>query len=197
MEMHDDLAQKIALLEFQIEGMKQRHGSSPELMPDLESLRAGVVTLAQDLHRICHRLHPAILENLGLVAALKFLCAESESLTGLRPKFVYGTVPDHIPADVSLCLYRVVQEALNNIVKHAETKRATVGLHGVRGGIRVVVTDGGCGFDPQSAASGTRLGLLFMAERVKLLGGRCTVRSAPGRGTRVAAFIPLFGRELS
>lgn len=194
-EMHDDLAQNVALLEFQIEAMTRRLRAEPQVVLELESLRGCVAMLAEDVHRICHRLHPVILDNLGLVRGIQFLCEEHTRTSGIKAEFLHGDLPDQLPVNLSLCIYRVVQEALQNVARHSKAPEATVTLHKTRTGIRVVVCDNGCGFDPNAVAAKSRLGLVFASERVKLVGGRCMVCSAPGKGTRISAFVPLSASE--
>jgi signal transduction histidine kinase len=190
-EMHDDLAQKVALLQFQIEGMKRRMISQPEILPELESLRGCVAMLAEDVHRICFRLHPVILDNLGLVRGIEFLCDEHFRTTGVKATFVHHAIPDRLPANIALCLYRVVQEAIQNVAKHSTAKDATVSLRRVGNGIGAEVCDTGQGFDMREAGAKPGLGLVFISERVRMLGGRCTIRSTPGKGTRISVIVPL------
>ena len=196
-EMHDDLAQKVALLEFQIDAMKCKFSQSGRAIDELECLRGSVAALAEDLHRICHRLHPLILDNLGLVAGVEFLCNEHSRMSGIDPEFVCETVPNGVPSNVALCLYRVVQEALNNVHKHASAKQVAVTLRGRAKGIQASVTDSGRGFEVSYGGPKPGLGLIFMCERVNLLGGRSWIRSAPGRGTRIEAFVPLVASDLA
>lgn len=196
-EMHDDLAQKVALLEFQIESMKRKFNQPDGALAELESLRGSVAALAEDLHRICYRLHPVVLDNLGLVAGVEFLCDEYARLSGVIPKFVPETVPDSVPSNVALCLYRVIQEALNNTHKHAGANEVAVLLRGFPNGIRAIVSDSGRGFETNYSGTKSGLGLTFICERVRLLGGRSSVRSAPGRGTRIEVFVPLSSPELA
>ena len=190
-EMHDDLAQKVALLQFQIEGMKRRLISQPQVLPELESLRGCVAMLAEDVHRICFRLHPVILDNLGLVRGIEFLCEEHNRTTGVRATFLHHEIPDQLPANVALCVYRVVQEAIQNAAKHSRAKDVTVTLRKIGNGIGAEVCDSGQGFDMNAAGAKSGLGLMFIAERVRLLGGRCTIRSTPGNGTRISVIVPL------
>jgi signal transduction histidine kinase len=196
-EMHDDLAQKVALLEFQIEGIKRQLGQRDEAIAELESLSGSVAGLAEDLHRICHRLHPVVLDTLGLVAGIDFLCGEYARLSGVRPKLVCEALADEPPANVALCLYRVIQEALSNIHKHAGAKRVTVALRRVSGGIRAIVSDDGCGFEAHEDDARQGLGLVFLCERVNLVNGRSSVRSTPGKGTTVEVFVPISHANLS
>jgi signal transduction histidine kinase len=188
-EMHNDLAQRVALLEFEIENMKRRFASQPQVLPELDSLRGSVAMLAADVHRICERLHPVVLDNLGLVKGIEFLCDEQAKTSGMKVSFLDGCIPDQLPTNVSLCLYRVVQEALQNAAKYSGATQASVALHQEGRGVRAIVSDAGRGFDMRETRSG--LGLVFIVERVQLLDGNCTIRSAPGRGTRISAWVPI------
>jgi|SRR5579863_4627843 len=193
-EIHDDLGQKLALLEIQVERMKRARASEAGLISDLESLRGNVAGLAEDLQRICRCLHPVILDNLGLAAGIESLCEEYTRVSGIAVKFIAGGI-SRVPAGISLCLYRVVQEALHNVSKHSRAKRATVTLCGKSAGIQVMIRDAGCGFDLSPSRTdrirtSQGLGLISLGERVRLLGGRYEIRSQPGRGTRIMAFVP-------
>jgi signal transduction histidine kinase len=193
-EIHDDLGQKLALIEIQVERLKRTPDRESRLVTELESLRGSVAGLAEDLHRICHCLHPVILDTLGLTAGIEYLCEEYTRMSGIAVKFVRGEIPPP-SSSISLCLYRVVQEALHNVAKHAHAEQVTVMLCGNKEGIQVMVRDTGCGFNlslPRTdrARLNQGLGLISLEERVRLLGGRFEVRSKPGRGTRIAAFVP-------
>jgi signal transduction histidine kinase len=199
-EIHDDLGQKLALLEIQVERMKRTPDREERLVLELESLRGTVAELAEDLHRICHCLHPVILDTLGLTAGIEYLCEEYTRMTGIEVKFLREKIPP-ASSGLSLCLYRVVQEALHNVAKHARSKRVTVMLCGSGEGIQVMIRDAGCGFDPSvprtdRARKNQGLGLVSLAERVRLLAGRFEVRSKPGRGTRIVAFVPFASSAL-
>jgi len=189
-ELHDELGQRLALLELQIEEMQRRLGSNAEVASGLGRLRVHVGEIADDVHRICCRLHPAVLEHLGLIAALRAYCEEFGAWSGVKTRFNHCGISAQLPSGVALCIYRVVQEALRNVAKHARASRAMVILRGSRGAIHVVVRDTGRGFDlDQACAKG--LGLISLAERVRLAGGTCVIRSAPGRGTRIQASVPI------
>jgi signal transduction histidine kinase len=192
-EMHNDLAQRVALLEFEIESMKRRFTSQPQVLPGLDSLRGSVALLADDVHRICERLHPVVLDNLGLVQGIKFLCEHQSKTGGLKASFFHGSIPERLPTNVSLCLYRVVQEALQNAAKYSGAVEASVELHIEGRGVRGIVSDAGRGFDIKKTRSG--LGLVFISERVQLLDGRCSIRSAPGKGTRISVWVPIASPE--
>lgn len=198
-EMHNDLAQRVALLEFEIESVKRRFTAGPPgadqqalhelVLPHLDSLRGAVGLLADDVHRICEQLHPAVLENLGLARGIASLCEDHARANAVTPTFTHELVPDRLPSTVSLCLYRVVQEALQNAAKYAGHSAITVTLKQEGRGIRAVVSDNGRGFDRKTLAR-PGLGLMFVSERVKLLGGRCAIQSAPGKGTRISVWVP-------
>lgn len=189
-ELHDELGQRLALLEIQIEELHRRLGSNPEVSAGLSKLRTQVGDIADDVHRICYRLHPAILEQLGLIAALRAYCDEYSTWSGIKTRFTNCGDFLKIPSSVALCIYRVVQEALRNVAKHAGTTRALVMVRGNGAGLQVVVKDSGRGFVLREGCT-KGLGLTSLAERVRLAGGTCVIRTAPGRGTRVHASVPL------
>jgi signal transduction histidine kinase len=198
-EIHDDLGQKLALLEIQLERMKRVAGQETRLVLELESVRGGVAGLAEDLHRICHCLHPVILDTLGLTCGIEHLCEEYTRMSGIAVKFVRADIPP-ASSGISLCLYRVVQEALHNVAKHARSTQVAVMLCGNSAGIQVMIRDAGCGFDPSlprmdRTQTNRGLGLISLAERVRLLGGRFDIRSKLGRGTRIVASVPLSPSE--
>jgi len=190
-ELHDELGQQLALLDLQIEGMKRRLGSDERVAVELISLRTRVGEIADALHRICYRLHPAILENLGLVAAVRSYCDEYSAWSGVKARFSHCDVPSRLPSATALCLYRVVQESLRNVARHSRATRAVVVLRGIKHGLQVVVKDSGRGFILGEARGKGGLGLISVTERVRLAGGECEIRSAPNHGTRIQAWVPL------
>jgi signal transduction histidine kinase len=184
-ELHDDLGQRLALLEIQLAQLEEKCGCSHTAI-GLRSVRQRVGEMDQDVHRICCQLYPVLLENLGLVIALKSLCREFSQL-GISAEFIHDNFPANIPKTVSLCLYRVVQEALHNVSKHSKAKSARVSLRGSSGRLEVVVEDSGVGFDRSLSRVRTGLGLTSIEERVKRAGGRSSISSTPGAGTKVKA----------
>jgi len=188
-ELHDDLGQRLALLEIQLSQLADKC-ACPETAKGLSVVRERVGEMDQDLHRICCELYPVILEKLGLVVALKSLCREF-SLSGIRADFAADFANDTCPPDVSksvsLCLYRIVQEALHNVSKHSKAKSARVTLRGSSGRLEVMVEDSGIGFDGKAIRLRTGLGLSSIEERVRRAGGRISICSTPGVGTQVRA----------
>jgi signal transduction histidine kinase len=188
-ELHDDLGQRLALLEIQLSQLADKC-ACPETAKGLSVVRERVGEMDQDLHRICCELYPVILEKLGLVVALKSLCREF-SRSGIRADFAADFANDKCPPEVSksvsLCLYRIVQEALHNVSKHSKAKSARVSLRGSSGRLEVIVEDSGIGFDAKATRLRTGLGLSSIEERVKRAGGRISISSSPGVGTQVRA----------
>lgn len=197
-ELHDGMSQQLAVLAVELQLMGLRPPATVEdLRAQLEALSDKVKALSSDVHRMSHDLHPAKLERLGLVAAVGGFCRELSATESMQVQFSPDHIPASIPRDRALALYRVTQEALFNVVRHSGAAHATVSLAGHGAGLRLVVTDDGCGFDPVAVAATASLGLLGMRERVSVLGGRIRWDTMPGRGTTVDVHMPLPSTERS
>jgi signal transduction histidine kinase len=184
-ELHDDLGQRLALLEIKIHQL-ERNGLPSDVAEGLKSIRDVVADLDRDIHRICYELYPVVLLNLGLLAALRCLCREFSESSGISIRFEHQEIPRDLPGNVSLCLYRVTQEALHNVSKHAGAKNATVSLRETEEGlVEIAIMDVGVGFDPLSIRTRKGLGLITIEERVLSLDGQFSIRSSPGLGTEV------------
>jgi PAS domain S-box-containing protein len=190
-ELHDDLSQKLAALSLFISNLKQDLPESREIIVDrLSSLYRSVIELSKDVRALSHRLHPAILEHAGLAAALEALCSTLKNLTGIEIKFTADGIRE-IPEDVALCLYRVAQESLHNIVVHSDSLYAQVKLIYSENSIYLYIIDSGRGFDLKEAKQKGGLGLFSMEERVRLLGGNLEIESWPGQGAKLTVYFPL------
>ena len=200
-ELHDDLGQRLALLQMQISRLEHKCETG-DILNGLRTLRESVDEMDRDLHRICYRLYPVILDQLGLTVALEAICREFSKFSGIRTTFINDeNLPKHLARDASLCLYRLVQEALHNVSKHSGARRATVILRGSASALEVEVKDSGNGFDPDALQAKQGLGLASMEQRVRRIGGRYDIRSRPGLGTSVRAVLPdrhyrMTGKEL-
>lgn len=191
-ELHDDLNQKLAFLAVEAEMLEQRLSESPEPIRDrLRSLQRRAVDLSEDVRRMAHQLHPAVLDDLGLEPALRSYCAEFSALAGIPVKFSCQSLSDSLLPEVALCLYRVTQEGLRNIAKHSRAPRATVTLAGAAAAIQLSITDSGIGFNPGEVKGKGGLGITSMEERVRLVNGSILIESAPEKGTRIKVHVPL------
>jgi signal transduction histidine kinase len=183
-ELHDDICQRMLVLTVELESLNR---ASPK-----ESPAAAALTRAQDiarsLHELSHQLHPTRLRMLGLVVALERLCDEL-SRRGLQISCTHTNVPAPLHPDVTLCLFRVVQEAVQNAVKHSNANEVAVHVTGGSGGLTVTIVDDGTGFDV-AAAWEKGIGLASMVERVEAIGGTLNINSSPDASTRVTATVP-------
>jgi signal transduction histidine kinase len=189
-ELHDNLGQKLSLLCMDIDGLGAQAGVTPAALAEgIASLAERARDIVQEVHCLSHDLHPPQLEVLGLSPAVAELCRGVSSRYSVRIEFRQGVENPRVSGDAALCLFRVTQEALQNVVKHSGAKTATVYVTQAHRHIRLQVADDGRGFAGGSNC-GAGLGLLSMRERVHLAGGRIVIRSVPGRGTRVAVTLP-------
>jgi signal transduction histidine kinase len=143
------------------------------------------------VHHLSHQLHPAKLEQLGLVAAVGGLCRELTQAHGLEIEFTPDGMPASVPPDTAVCLYRLVQEGLRNVVKHSGAHHATVDLRGSADAMSLRIVDDGAGFDAALIQGKEGLGLVSMRERVLHLGGTITIDARPSSGTRIDVRLPL------
>jgi PAS domain S-box-containing protein len=190
-ELHDDIGQRIALLAVELERLDPRAPGSLVADEPFQRARQRVFELGKDIQALSHRLHSSKLEYLGLVTAARSFCHELSEQRHVGIEFKHSDIPAAIPGEVSLCLFRVLQEALQNAVKHSADQNFTVEVHGTKEGISLTVSDSGVGFDWQDAMNRQGLGLISMRERLRLVNGELSIRSAPGRGTIVLARVPL------
>jgi PAS domain S-box-containing protein len=190
-ELHDDINQKVALLAVELDELAQNPPeSTAEACSRIRGTRERVSDLEADIQALSHRLHSSKLEHLGIAAAAAGFCRELATQQRVEIDFDCAGVPRNLPSEVSLCLFRVLQEALHNAVKYSGARRFRVELGAAENEIRLVVSDSGLGFDPEAAMSGSGLGLISMRERVHLVGGEISIESQPNRGTNVRVRVP-------
>ena len=188
-ELHDDVTQRLALLAMDA-GRQERHAANGGGGAAMKTMQEGLIRLSEDVHALSYRLHPSILQDLGLIEALKSECDRFSQTSSIRLKVNAEAIGERLPHDVALCLFRIAQEALRNIARHAEARWAEVSLRRLDGGLQLVVRDDGAGFDPARRRAGTSLGLASMRQRAFLAGGKVDIRSSPGHGTTVLAWVP-------
>jgi PAS domain S-box-containing protein len=190
-EMHDDWTQRLALLGIDIANLEKHLGAPEKALPLLHMMQEKLVALSEDVHALSRQLHPSILDDLGLVEALRSECASFSRREGIVVIYRPQPLPANLPKDVALCVYRIVQEALRNLAKHAAVHEARVTLSAAGPELVVQVRDQGVGFDPAAERSQPGLGLSGMQERARLIQAKLSVTSAPGRGTTVEVRVPL------
>ncbi len=189
-ELHDDITQRLARLAIDA-GLVERDTAGAARRETMQELRDGLVRLSEDVHSLSYRLHPALLEDLGLAEALKVECERFTRQHAIPAGVKMDEIPTRIPSDTALCVFRVTQEALRNVARHARANAAEVSLRRLDGGLQLAVVDNGVGFDAHHARHQGNLGLASMRERVRLVGGELDIESAPGRGTTILAWVPL------
>jgi PAS domain S-box-containing protein len=195
-ELHDDLTQCLAALAIEAGKLEQQLESSQDPAAEpLRRIRKGIAELSADVHAIARQLHPAILDDLGLVKAIESECMIFSRREGIQVRFRARKVPAALPRDVALCLYRILQGGLWNIAKHAKTRKADVKLTGQDCSILLSIRDYGIGFDPAGGRRKGSLGLASMEERVRLIRGRLSIRSKPGEGTIIEVRAPVAGGD--
>jgi PAS domain S-box-containing protein len=191
-ELHDDFSQRIVLLGVNLEEVKRGlPGSEGRTRRRIKDACELVGELGSDIQALSHRLHSSKLELMGLVAAAAGICQELSTRQNVEIDFHSENIPKGLPREISLCLFRVLQEALQNALKHSGKRRFEVSLTRASNEIQLSVHDSGVGFDPEKVISGGGLGLTSMKERLKLVGGRLSVDSKLQRGTTVHACVPL------
>jgi len=180
-ELHDDISQRVALLSMQLDRIgKDLPASATYLKNEVGEVHKAVSELGDDIKSLSYRLHSSRLEYLGLTAAAATFCKELSDRQGVVIDYVPNGIPKDLSQEISLCLYRVLQEALQNAIKYSGSKRLEVSLTGILDEIRLTVRDSGIGFDMEEAAQGRGLGLISMKERLKLAGGKLSIESQPG-----------------
>jgi PAS domain S-box-containing protein len=191
-EIHDDYQQRLAVLGIELGSLAQDIGTDNRIaLARLRDLAEQVNTLGMDLHSLSHRLHSSTLDSMGLVAALKGLCSEFRKYHDLKVSLVTENVPEGIPSETALCVFRITQEALRNVRKHSHARSAEVHVEGVEGMVRLSVSDQGRGFDAGHSSRNGGIGIRSMAERVRLVNGGLEVHSRPGGGTTIEAWVPV------
>ena len=189
-ELHDDFSQRLALLALGLENAEEALQDSPQsVRQQLHELVNSVSEIGADIHTVSHRLHSATLESLGLVSGIDALCKEFNDRHGIEIDFSSEDIPRGVHSDVALCLFRIVQEALQNLKKHSGAVKAEVRMRRTGNRILVSIRDEGKGFDA-TVNGEPGLGIRSMTERARLVGGHLKIYSEPGKGTRIEATVP-------
>lgn len=191
-ELHDNIGQSLALFSIELETTRLTlTGCSPESDARLTLLGGRLKDLGRVVGNLSHQLHSSELDLLGLVVAIKGLCREFSEQYHVQVSCMCSYIPDNLCSDISLCLFRVTQEALHNVAKHSQAQKIDIELHGVLNSLVLSISDDGIGFAPNNANVRPGLGMTSMRERLHLIGGKFKITSKPGSGTRIEATVPL------
>ena len=193
-DLHDDIAQRLALLTIEHEEI-ENNVPDGELRTAMGALRTQMREVANNVQSLSHQLHSSKLEYLGIVKASRGFCKEFSDGHKVEIDFNSSDLTAQLPSEVSLCLFRVLQEALNNAVKHSGVKHFEVQLWETSGELHLTVCDRGKGFDLNAAMKGPGLGLTSMQERLRLVNGELLIHSLPQHGTEIHVSVPLKSRE--
>jgi PAS domain S-box-containing protein len=197
-ELHDDVNQRLALLAVELGRLRQELPASAVLVrKGLGELRGNVSELGSDVQALSHRLHSSKLEYLGIATAASSFCKELSEKQQVEIDFHSEGLSKDLPQEIALCLFRVLQEALQNAVKHSGSPHLEVSLVRSSNAVQLTVRDSGTGFDPENAINGHGLGLISMKERLKLVAGELSIESRTQIGTTIHAYVPLNPRTKS
>ena len=189
-ELHDGVLQQITSLTLQLGTAKRQLPADSEVRAKMLGLQQELIQVGTDIRHISHELHPALLQESGLPAALAAYCEEFSKVRGLPVECETDKSVEELSPGAALCLYRIAQEALGNAAKYAQAKKVEVRLTRTNGTVRLFVADDGVGCDPEKILRSGGLGVINMRERVMQLHGGFEFDSEPGRGTRVRAEVP-------
>ena len=189
-ELHDDISQRLALLAIELAQLQKSPSTSSELRESIRKLQQQTSEIAADIQSLSHHLHSSRLEYLGLAAALRGFCQEFGGQQKVEVDVETGDLPRALSSDISLCFFRVLQQALHNAAKHSGVRQFEVRLWRTSDEIHMTVSDSGVGFDVEAAKTGRGLGLISMQERLKLLNGTLSIESRVGHGTTIHASVP-------
>jgi len=191
-DLHDTICQRLAMVAFQADDLSQRVPSAAsKVAKEIQSFHQQLTEVNNEVRAVSHHLHPAVLEHLGLTQALESYIDELTKQQNLKAIFSHHNIPKNLSNNLALCIYRVTQECLGNIVKHANIQEASVTLTGFTRSIRLVIRDQGNGFSKQKLRAFQQgLGFVSMVERTRLVKGKLHIDSKVNQGTQVVLKIP-------
>ncbi len=193
-ELHDGLEQQLAVMAIEAGHLGEQYKDLSEpLRQKVAAIEDRLIKASEDVHTLARNLHPSILDDLGLVRAMESACRHFSACMGIAAIFKPKNVPQIIPENIALSLYRITQEGLANIAKHADTKNADIFLEGTPDSMVLTIRDTGVGFDPKAVRVKEGLGLGSMRERVRLVNGTLSITSSPGKGTTIEVTVPFQG----
>ena len=194
-ELHDDIGQRLAMLAIALEQLQESRALPAEVRSHVDELKKQTSEVAADIQSLSHELHSAKLEYLGITAAMRGFCKEFGEQQKVEIDFETHDLPSSVPPDISLCFFRILQEALHNSAKHSGVKHFEVRLWGASDEMHLTVGDSDMGFYREAAKASRGLGLVSMEERVKLVNGTLSIESKLQSGTTIHARVPLKGTD--
>lgn len=196
-EFHDDIAQRLAAVAIESGTLELRSQNIDNaVLTKIGYIKDQLIGLSEDVSVISRQIHPAILKDLGLVRAINSQCVRFSDREGIDVDFDAKDIPETVPKDTALCIYRIIQESLRNIAKHARAKHVEISLECRQDGLLLCIRDDGIGFVPQNVRHTPGIGLASMRERVEYVSGRFGIRSAPGMGTVIEVSVPMEKRHV-
>lgn len=196
-EMHDDITQRLAAAAIAAGQLRSDGKLSQESQIEANALSESLIEISKDVHQFSRRLHPSILEELGLLDAIRHECNAVHSQSNIVVAMRYSNIPESIPKDIQLCLYRIVQETLRNMIKHSKATEGEILLSADAENVRLQVKDNGCGIDARRGEKQPGLGLIAIQERVQLVGGNLAITSVENSGTHIDVCVPFLQAESS
>ena len=194
MDLHEDIGQRLSLLAIEVEQLQTDPPNRPaDALDRMDAVLRQILNILTDVKASAHELHSPRLEYLGIATVMKCFCREFGERKGVEIDFRNHGQPRLVPPDVSICLFRILQEALYNGVKHSGVQRFEVKLWETSDELHLTIEDSGAGFDPEAASRGNGLGLISMEQRLKLVKGTFSIESRPQSGTTIHARVPLRG----
>jgi signal transduction histidine kinase len=190
-ELHDDMNQRLAVLALTMQSAQKGLAKSTPTYQTFQKLYDEVSSLSDDVRHLAYQLHPSLLDDLGLKVALQSYLDDFSKWEGIPVAFVSINIPGSLPQEVASCLYRITQECMRNVARHAQATQGDVKLLGKDDGLTLSITDNGKGFKVDKMQKGKRgLGLIGMQERVRAVQGTYELKSAPGQGTQITVWVP-------
>jgi signal transduction histidine kinase len=192
-DLHDDINQRLAVLIVEMDRLVQQEPRSPgSIGMAVRTVQDRLIEVSEDVRKLAYQFHPTILDDLGLSIALQRLADDFEARTNILCRVADQGSPATLPQDAATCLYRIAQESLSNVARHAKASRVELALRQTDQNQTLTITDNGVGFDPAYVNPGHgSMGLISMKERVALAEGTLEITSAPGKGTRITVMVPV------
>jgi signal transduction histidine kinase len=189
-ELHDHVSQRLAVLAIMTDRLRADSSLPAPVQAALDAIYSEADEISTEVHTLSHQLHSSVIDQVGLVPALEALLTEHSGLHGIHVEFSRCAVSHDLSSDAALCLLRIAQESLGNVIRHSRASTVRVDLRDAGDGVLLSIEDDGMGFQPQATETSAGLGFISMRERLRLVRGTLRVQSIPSQGTRIEAWVP-------